>query len=89
VELFLNQKNRRLDRSIQPGEPEPICGYRASEDLSHLEFYSLDEEFKPIPDLPEDASDPSMALSAGQVCEMALADFLFDPEPRPFRVEPN
>jgi hypothetical protein len=89
VELFLNEKSRTVDQRLEPGESGPICGYRASEDLSHLEFYSLDEEFKPVPGLPEGASEPSMTISAELVCEMALAEFLFNPEPRPFRIEPK
>jgi hypothetical protein len=82
-ELFLNRENRRLDKSSGPEGQMSICGYRLTQDSKGLEFYSLDESFIAVPNLPEDASEANMTLTAEQVCEMAIRDLLFDPMPSP------
>ena|ERR1051325_2235276 len=83
-EFFLSLKNRTLEYSPGPEEPKKsICGYRATQDLKRLEFYSLDEAFVLVPGLAEDDSEPNMFLPAEKVCEMALGELFFDPLPRP------
>jgi hypothetical protein len=78
VEIYLDEGSQSLLRTLNQEEAVKVCGYRRSPEGSALEFFDT---------VTEDGKVITKILSADEISEKVLAEFLFKPFPVPFKDE--